>query len=134
MFQNQTWTSKLVTSVNQFVGSDNPAWSQIDRGRAVTEFAGGPLEVKTGVVLGRGARVVAWQWYWIDGASIGSDVRAKFQQMLIRFQGKDDTSAWIAIYARGDTSADMATKSLEEFMRDMGGSLERALKATTTRG
>jgi len=134
MFQNQTWTSKLVTSVNQFADSDNPAWSQINRGRAVTEFAGGPLEVKTGVVLGRGARVVAWQWYWIDGASIGGDVRAKFQQMLVRFQGKDDISAWIAIFARGDTSADLATKSLEEFMRDMGGSLERALRATTPRG
>ena len=134
IFQNESWTSKLVTTVNQFADSDNRVWSQIDRGNAVTAFAGAPLEVKTGVVIGRGSRIVAWKWYWIDGASTASDARAKLQQILNRVRGRDDTSAWIAVYSKGDASADVATKALEEFMHDMGGSLERALRMTTTQG
>ncbi len=133
IFENQTWNSKLVSSVNQFVDSDNPNWSLADRGRAHTEISGKPLELKTGVVLGRGDRILAWQWYWIDGASIGSDIQAKFRQLLARIQGRGDSSAWVAIYTKANASPDAATRVLDEFMRDMGDSLERAIIISTQR-
>ncbi|OGT80376.1 MAG: EpsI family protein [Gammaproteobacteria bacterium RIFCSPLOWO2_02_FULL_61_13] len=130
-FHAQTWTSKLVTSVNELVSSDNRNWSLAGRGIANTEFSGKPIEVKSGVVIGRGERIVAWNWYWVDGTATASDIRAKINQMLMRFGGRDDTSAWIAIYtANEDVSTNTGRKVLDEFLRDMGGSLERALRLT----
>lgn len=133
IFQNQTWNSKLVTSVNQFVDSDKPAWSLAARGSAHTEISGKSLEPKTGVVLGRGDRILAWQWYWIDGIFTGSDTQAKARQLLARVQGRGDSSAWIAIYSRADSTPDAASKALEQFVREMGDSLERALIMSTQR-
>ena len=131
IFRNQTWNSKLVTSVNQLASDDNPDWKLFVRGVAQVEFSGDPLVVETGVVDGLGIRIVAWRWYWINGVSTSSGPLAKTQQMIARLQGKDDTSAWIAIYSEANVSTDDATKMLEEFMRDMGGPLERSLRITT---
>ncbi len=131
IFGNQTWASKLVTSVNQLVHSDNPNWALAARGTAATEFAGKPLQVGTGTVLGGGIRLIAWRWYWIDGFSTSSDIRAKIQQLGSRLRGQGDASAWVAIYTRSEPAIDPAAGTLDEFMREMGGSLERALRLTT---
>lgn len=127
IFQNQTWNSKLVTSVNQLEIPDSPYWSLVERGSARTEISGKSLEPKTGVVLGRDDRILAWQWYWIDGIFTGSDAQAKIQQLLARIRGRGDSSAWIAIYTKANVSPDAGAKVLEEFVRDMGDSLERGL-------
>lgn len=133
IFEDQSWNSKLVTSANQLVGSDNPRWSLADRGSAHTEISGESLDAKTGVLLGRGDRILAWQWYWIDGTFSGSDIQAKVRQLLARIQGRGDSSAWIAIYSKANASPDAAAKVLEGFVHDMGDSLERALIMSTQR-
>lgn len=133
IFQNQTWASKLVTSVNRLADSENSNWSLVDRGRVHAEISGRPLDVKSGVLLGRGDRVLAWHWYWIDGIFTENDTQAKFQQLLARLHGRGDTSAWIAIYTKANASQDAAAKTLEEFARDMGSSLEHALIMTAER-
>ena len=84
-------------------------------------------------MLGRGDRILAWQWYWVDGIFTGSDTRAKVHQLLARLQGRDDFSAWIAIYSRADATPDAAAKGLAQFVREMGDSLERALIMSTQR-
>ena len=133
IFVNQSWNSKLVTSVNRFANDDNPNWSLAKRGIAHTAISGKPLDPKTGIVLGRGERILAWQWYWVDDIFTGSDIPAKLRQLLARVQGRGDASAWIAIYTRADASSDTAAKVLEEFVRDMGDSLERAIMISTRR-
>jgi len=126
-FQKQAWDSKLVTSVNRFVDSENPNWSLAERGIAHAEISGKPLNPKTGVILGRGVRILAWQWYWINGVFEGSDTKAKAQQLLARIGGRSDASAWIAIYTKTNLSTDAGISVLEEFARDMGDSIDRAL-------
>ena len=82
-------------------------------------------------MLGHQVRVLAWQWYWIDGTFTGSDSQAKLQQLLARIQGRGDSSAWIAIYTKVNASPDAGAKVLDEFVRDMGDSMERALEIST---
>ena len=84
-------------------------------------------------MLGRGDRILAWQWYWIDGIFTGSDIQAKARQLLARIRGRGDSSAWIAIYSKANGSPDAAAKVLEGFVHDMGDSLERALMMSTQR-
>ena len=133
VFRHETWDSKLVTVSNLLAGGATSNSSLADRGSALTVISGKPTDVKTGVILGPTGRVLAWQWYWVEGVSTGSDFRAKLQQLQLRFQGVRPASAWIAIYTGANTSSVIAADLLQSFMHDMGGSLESALVQTTTR-
>ena len=131
IFRNETWESKLVTVSNQLAGGDKSSWNLADRGIVQTEISGLPLEAKTGVILGRTGRVLAWHWYWINGVSTASDFNAKFQQLLTRLHGVHGGSAWVAIYTSANESSEVSSKLLQEFTRDMGGALENALFRTS---
>lgn len=133
IFANQTWTSKLVTSVNNFIPSDSDRWSIVSRGTIRAMYLEGPLQVKTGIIIGGASRIMARQWYWIHGAKTGSDIQAKLEQLRSRLHGQDDVSAWVTVYTSADPSEEIATQRLDEFMKDMGLSMERALFQTTQR-
>lgn len=133
LFQNESWSSKLVSVSNQLAGTIGSNWSLAERGVALIEMPGGTLKAKTGIVLGGRGRVLVWHWYWIDGVSTGNDLLAKFQQLFIRFHQVHATPAWVAIYTVANTTSEASSKLLLEFMRDMGGSLESALVQTAKR-
>ena len=130
IFRGQSWDSKLVSVLNRLVASDKHDWALSERGVAATAFAGQSLDVATGVIVGRGSRLLAWHWYWVDGLATASGPRAKIAQLLARLRGEDDSSAWVAIYTEANGSPGAAS-ALEAFMREMGASLERALVVTT---
>jgi hypothetical protein len=62
-----------------------------------------------------------------------SDARAIVQQALARLRGGNDTSAWIAISTHAGLSRDAATRTLAEFLKEMGEPLGQALLATAQR-
>ena len=130
VFRNQNWDSKLVTVSNQLANPETNDWTLVHRGSLRTEFAGKPLKVKTGIVLGRSNRIVAWQWYWVDGATTGSDIGAKIHQLLAQVRGRGDTAAWVAIYSDASISADAANATLQAFMHEMGSSIDGSIAAT----
>jgi exosortase A len=131
VFQNQTWASKLVTVVNGFALQENPRWSLAVRGTAKINFSNQPLDVETGVVLGNGMRILAWRWYWLNGLATASDSRAKMTQLVARLRSLPDKSAWVSVYADATASPTEAAALLDEFMRDMGASVQQSLTATT---
>ena len=130
VFQNQTWASKLVTVVNGFALEENSRWSLAVRGTAKTEFAGQPLDIETGVVVGGGVRILAWRWYWIHGTSTANDIQAKLAQLMARLRSQPDTSAWASIYTDATASPAESTALLQQFMREMGLSVQQSLVAT----
>lgn len=130
IFENQTWSSKLVSSVNQFGASESNYWKVIDSGITQTPYLGRSLVVKTGVIRGDQMRIDARQWYWIDGAVTANDVKAKLIQLERRLGGQPDVSAWVAIYASNDSSPNGNAAVLDEFLRDMAPSIESSLRET----
>lgn len=133
IFANQSWSSKLVTSVNHFIPAESARWSLVNRDTIAAEYQGKPLQAKTGIILGDGRRIMAWQWYWIHGVTTGSDTQAKLEQFRTRLNGLDDVSAWISIYTLVDSTPEIATSTLNAFMKDMALPLERSLTETTRR-
>ena len=127
LFQNQTWDSKLVTSVNRLADSDDRNWTLIERGTANSELSGKPVVVESGIVRGRGTRILAWRWYWIDGTATASNLKAKGKQLLAILRGTNEKEAWVAIYTEANLTSDGAATTLDKFMREMGGPLERAI-------
>ncbi len=131
LYVDQSWSSKLVTSVNHFIPAESARWTLVQRGNETAVYLGKPLEVKAGGILGGGQRIAARQWYWIHGTSTGVDTQAKLEHLRSKLNGKEDISAWVAIYTVADSTQEIATGTLNEFMHDMGESLERALMQTT---
>lgn len=131
VFANQSWNSKLVTSVNQFVAPESSRWNMVERGVQNTTYLGKPLQVNTAVILG-GSRIMARQWYWIHGVATGENIQAKIEQLRARLGGRDDISAWVSIGALVDSSSVATQGTLDEFLRDMSHSIEQALVTSTT--
>lgn len=131
IFRGQSWDSKLVSALNRLGDSQAHDWALSERGAATTAFAGRSLDVATGVIVGHRSRLLAWRWYWVDGVATASGSRAKIAQLLARLRGENDSSAWVAIYTEANGSPEAAARALETFMREMGASLEHALRATS---
>jgi EpsI family protein len=131
VFKNESWNSKLVTVANQLASGERSNWSLAERGVVWTEISSHAFEAKTGIVVGARDRVLAWHWYWIEGVSTSEDLRAKLQQLFIRLKGSPVNSAWVAVYTVANTAPEASSTLLQEFMHDMGVSLERALGRVT---
>ena len=132
IFAGQTWRSKLVSSVNNLIAPESARWSLVERGTQMATYLEKPLQVKTGVILG-GSRIMARQWYWIHGVSTSNDIQAKMEQLRARLEGRTDVSAWITVFAIVDSTKETTSVTLDEFTRDMGVALEKALALSTTR-
>jgi EpsI family protein len=75
------------------------------------------------------ARMVVWQWYWINGHWTASDVLAKVYTALSRLTGKGDDSAVIIIYALQHQAGE-ADATLEAFAGAAGSIIESTLRQT----
>ena len=133
LYRNETWDSKLVSASNQLAGTGKSSATLADRGVAQTEMSGMPFNAKTGLILSRTGRILAWHWYWVDGLATANDLRAKFQQLLVRLRGVHTTSSWVVIYTNANVSSDLSSQVLQQFMTEMGGALEAGLMDAVNR-
>jgi EpsI family protein len=94
----------------------------------MVKIDGSSLTLQSQHMRGVDGTMVAWQWYWLQRVSTGSDVRAKIELAVDRLLRRDDTSAWIAVYVLNPESVVAGERVLEDFVAEMGGALNRALK------
>lgn len=131
-YRSQDYERKLVTSTNVLVKSNDPAWTQVARGSQEISFAGQPVKILTAELRGE-PRLVAWQWYWVNGRWTSSDHLAKAYTALSRLLGQGDDSAVVVLYAPKDQPGG-GEAALEAFVRDGGGALDEGLEATRHAG
>ena len=109
LYRNQDYERKLVTSTNVLVPSSGADWTRTSSGSRSLQLDGKPVSVKTMELRGgglsektRGARLVAWQIYWINGTLTTSDYLAKVYSAIYRLTGQGDDSAVIVVYTLND--------------------------------
>jgi len=83
--------------------------------------------VRTATLVGSQARLVAWQWYWVDGEVTADPVHASLLQLLARLRGRSETSAWVSVYTMAGDDPAAAPKLLEAFVSDMSAAIDAAL-------
>lgn len=121
-FQQETWDSKLVSLANRLVEPETGRWV-LARQSGVDQFP-----ATASLVASPDARVLIWQWYWVDGVMSGDPIRIKLAQLLGRLLRGRAPSAWIAI---STPITERAPGDLEAFARDMGPALSEALTQTS---
>ncbi len=134
-YRQQDIGSKLVSSNNMLVPSDDKDWAQVDAGaRRVVLASGLDLEWKTArlrrpVGSSDSTSIVVWQVYWVNGRYTTSDTQAKVYGALYRLLGRGDDGAVVIVYAADDGSGS-ADARLERFVRDGLDAVDAQLRKT----
>lgn len=145
-YRAQNYERKLVSSTNVLVRSEDDAWAQVSGGTASTQLEREPLTVQRAELRAQGSvlnadlrRLVAWQFFWVDGRVTSSPVQAKLWGAWQKLKGQGDDGAIVVIYtptrqdAAQDVGPDAAKAVLQAFVSDQGGALLAALRATQSR-
>jgi|SRR5882672_5490174 len=133
-YRDQDFRRKLVSSENRLVASLDPVWNRIGVEHTDAVIDGLPRSVAVTQLrsLDAGSLVVAWQWYWIDGAITSNDAVAKAMIAWSRLRGRGDDAAAIVVYAKAET-VQGAQAQLQAFARDAWPSIAAALAAARER-
>ena len=123
-YRGQAEDSKLVSSVNVLVRSDDRRWSQVGSGTRSTALAGHSVAWRSAQILGVDrtggpdrARLTAWRSYWIDGRWIASDIQAKLFGAITRLLGGGDDGAVLVLWTNQSDSS-RADALLQSFAQD----------------
>ena len=142
-YRQQDYESKLVSSENVWVNSNDPHWARVSGASATASLAGQPLTVAAATLRqgGQGfsshaVRLQAWRFYWVNGRFTASDVNAKLHGALSRVMGQGDDGAIVVLYTplnpqqpEPEARAE-ATTVLQQFLQTQGPALEAALQQT----
>ena len=137
-YRHQTQAAQVGSSANQLAKTTNERWKQTARGRAeppVRGESGVASSVRMGELRGPRSsdRLLVWHWYWVGSAPTASEAQTKLDLAWARLLRRPDTALWIAAYAPAEEARGAAERSLGEFARDMGPSLQRAFSETVAR-
>lgn len=134
LFGRSTPDSKLTSASNRLLEPDglDPTWQLSQQGHAETSWDGKAVNVNKAVLVSRDMRLLAWQWYWVDGVVTGNPLHASLLQLRARLQGRPEVSAWIAIYTRDTGNGADASRTLQDFLFDMSTSIEEMLRLPPT--
>jgi exosortase A len=134
-YRNQNYSNKLINFGDGIFDSKNKNWFKLSQNNSVINNGEDNFSVRTGiwrsVGLGQQARdthLQAWQFYWVNGSFVESDYKAKIYGALQRLLGMGDDSAIIVVYA--DDNGDLASKSLNEFLRENSSEIKKLLEKT----
>ena len=123
-YRNQDQQHKMITSTNVLVTTDDPFWAKLGSAKREIEWNRQRLDVRTAELRGPvSARLLVWQWYWVDGRWTASDFLAKAYTVLSRLRGKGDDSAVIILYAL-PSGTEQADTILQDFARAAAPAIE----------
>ncbi len=132
-YRNQGKNSRLVSSTNVLVESEDPFWSKVSSNRRQISFNNQNLQVRTAELLSTsGARLVVWQWYWINGIWTSNDLIAKLYTAYFRLIGHGDDSAAVFVYTHKDFM-ESSPGLLDEFIENAAPSIEAMLVQSMSR-
>ncbi|MCV2420649.1 exosortase A [Paucibacter sp. DJ2R-2] len=133
-YRQQSYSSKLISSVNTLVTSEDRRWSAVSQGAVVLQEPAIRLRrTELRNVQGTDSpwpqRLDVWQVYWINGQTTSSDSRAKLFGLWHRLMGQGDDAAALTLYTdRGDNGSGEA--ALREFVQENWAALDAALRKT----
>jgi exosortase A len=129
-YRNQHHGSTLISSSNRLApDNDESIWRRAGSSLRPVELSDRSLDVRESRLQGGGERLLAWQWYWIDGKFTANDYRGKLMQAKEKLLMRGDDGAAVVIYAPYTANPDEARAALRRFLSDNLAPLETTLVA-----
>ena len=116
-YRNQSLGKELVTSGNQLVTTTDPVWGKV--GEAAIEAGSGKEKflIHQAKLKSANGRLLAWEWYWVNGEWTSNPYRAKFLEAESRMAHGSDDAAEIVISTPYSTDPDQASAILGDFLK-----------------
>jgi EpsI family protein len=130
-YRNQDQQHKLVSSTNVLVTSDDPLWASVGSGKREIIVQPADDSRFARPLRAGDARVLVWQWYWVNGRWTASDALAKAYTAWSRLTGKGDDSAVIILYALQIQAGEARGHPRGTFARAAAPVIEKTLQQTT---
>ncbi|SEO97777.1 exosortase A [Aquisalimonas asiatica] len=121
VYAEQNRYGKMATWENTLAGRGSDDWRRQAGGR-------GPDGAQRQLLVGPDTRVVAWQWYWVDGRLTTSRHLVKGLEALSRLLGGTDDAANIVIYATYRDRPDEVEPAMEVFAEEARPVIEARLE------
>ncbi len=129
-YRNQDQQRKLVSSTNVLVASGDPVWAKVAGGVREISLNRQPVRIRTAELRGlESARLLVWQWYWINGRWTSSEAIAKVYTALSRLSGHGDDSAVVILFTQQDGPGE-ADATLADFVAVAAEAIGSALQQT----
>lgn len=129
-YRNQDDRHKMVSSSNVLVATGDPLWAKVAGGSRRITLDRQPVALRTTELRSADSRrMVAWQWYWVNGLLTASDYQAKAYTAFSRLIGRGDDSAVIVVYAPKEQAGGGET-TLEDFVTAAGPEIQSVLRRT----
>lgn len=114
-YRHQHPGSQLISSGNHLAAGGG-AWRSADMTMRTEAIGARAFGVREEMLIGPGGRLIAWQWYSIDGHATSSDYVGKALQVRQRLlHGRDDGAA-LMVFARYDEHPEEARAVLRAFL------------------
>lgn len=120
-YAEQSRYGKMATWENTLAGRGSDDWRREAGGR-------GPDGAQRQLLVGPDSRVVAWQWYWVDGHLTTSRHLVKGREALSRLLGGTDDAANIVIYGTYRDRPDEVEPAMREFAAEARPVIEARLE------
>ena len=117
VYYDQDRESKVVSSENQLLRTTNRSGYVASEHLRTIDAGDAELEFTESVIRIQNQRLLARSWYWIDGTSTASPIRAKLAQMLARLRGAGDAGAIIVVYTVLPADGKAASPAFDDLTR-----------------
>ncbi len=135
-YRHQSVESKLVSSENVLVRSQDTQWAQVSSGSHGMAWQQQQAMWRTGELRSLGqtaeARLNVWRIYWVNGTLTSSDALAKAYGAWYRLLGRGDDAAVVIVYTR-KTAGEAGDSVLEAFLQANGVVVQQVLERTRAR-
>lgn len=129
-FVNQNYESKLITSQNQLIRSEDTLWAQVATGVVEADLTAGAVRMRSAELRSNALhgpdwqrRLSVWRFFWVGGRLTSDDWAAKAYGVLDRLTGRGDAGAAVIVFAdKGEEAA------LRSFLHDNWSALDSQLR------
>ncbi|MFZ4289634.1 exosortase A [Variovorax sp. HJSM1_2] len=134
-YRNQYSDSKLISSANVLVGSQDAHWNTVYQGATKLRLINSSVDIKSttlrhvnGVLGGGGMQMAVWQYYWIGGHVTDNDYIAKIYMGLSKLLGYGDDAAVVVLHVIREPGVD-SDAVMTKFLQDNYSQIDELLHA-----
>jgi exosortase A len=134
IYYDQNAGSKLVSSENQLLRAVDRTSYAISEARRVIDTEKGALSFDESLLRVPDGRILVRSWFWIDGVSTASRVRAKLAQAYGRLKGRGDAGAIVVVYTLLPVEGRIESSGLDDLTRQTAAALPEVLSSRLRAG
>jgi exosortase A len=131
-YRNQHSGSRLITTTNVLVSTKkDELFGNVGEQRLRIAHDAGSLGVRETKLRSPVARILVWDWYWIDGERTTNAYYGKWLQARAKLLRQGDDAAAVFIYAPFDAAPEAARTVLADFLKAHVGSIDKLLASAS---